>query len=624
MSQNYDFCGYATRNDILCADGRIIKKNAFKECDGNVVPLVWQHDHSTPGTVLGHAVLENREDGIYAYGSLNSTEAGKNAKELIKHGDIKSLSIYANKLIQKGGDVLHGVIREVSLCLAGANPGAVIEDISFAHFDDEDAEFEAFIAINDNSLEHYEEEQKEDTLAHADDKKEDNKEMADENKKTENVDNEEETVQDIIDTMNEKQKNVLYFLISEAYSKNPDNPENADEDKEDDKEMMKHAYNANPIEADILIHDAFNEVLKDAKRCGSFRDAYNRSMDDGGALAHAIDTTGMELPTLTNQEFGTRVGYGINGIDMLLPEARAVTPEPEFISRDQDWVTDVWNSVHRFPFARIKSWFANITEDEARAKGYIKGKMKKEEYFSVMKRVTQPQTVYKKQKLDRDDIIDITDFDSVKFVRNEMRVMWNEEVARAFLIGDGRIDGDDDRISPECIRPIYNDKPLFTIQKEVVPAATPEATAKNFMRAAIRARKDYKGSGNPALYTTDDVLSSMLLIEDGLGHYIYKNISELETALRVSKIVVVPVMEGLTLENGNEVMGIIVNLRDYAVGMDPKGSMTLFDDFDIDFNQYKYLIEARCSGSLIKPFSAITLSVPVTQSGNDDGDDDNP
>ncbi len=620
MGQNYDFGGYATRNDIVCADGRTIKKNAFKECDGNVVPLVWQHDHSNPGTVLGHAILENREDGVYAYGSLNNTDAGRDAKELIKHGDIKSLSIYANKLVQKGGDVLHGVIREVSLCLAGANPGAVIEDVSFAHYDDEDAEFEAFIAINDESLEHFEEESKEEEmLSHAEaDNKEEKETMADENKKTAEESKKEKTVQDVVDGMSEEQKNVMYFLIGEAIEQYA---EKEDDSKEDDNKMMKHAYDSNPVENAAIIHNAFQEVLKDAKRSGSLRDAYERGMKEGGVLAHALDTTGMEVPTLTNEEYGNQVGYGINGVELLLPDARAVTPEPEFISRNADWVDNVWASVHRFPFSRIKSWFANITEDEARAKGYIKGNMKKEEYFSVMKRVTQPQTVYKKQKLDRDDIIDITDFDAVKFVRNEMRVMWNEEVARAFLIGDGRVDGDDDRISPECIRPVVSDKSIFTIQKEVDSAATPEATAKNFMKAAIRARKDYKGSGNPTLYTTDDVLSSMLLIEDGLGHYIYKNISELETALRVSKIVVVPVMEGFKLENNNELMGIIVNLRDYAVGMDPKGSMTMFDDFDIDFNQYKYLIEARCSGSLIKPFSAIVLSVPSNES---DDDDENP
>jgi len=427
-----------------------------------------------------------------------------------------------------------------------------------------------------------------------------------------------ETVQDVINTMSDKQKNAMYYVIDEIMNGN-DGKEESD-DEEDDK-MMQHAYENNSVSNDVIMHDAFDEVIKDGKRFGSLKESYKFHMEEG-AIAHALDTTGMELPTLTNPEYGTKVGYGVNSPEMLFPEAKSLNNPPEFIQRDTEWANVVWNGVHRTPFSRIKSVFANITEDEARAKGYLKGKMKKEEFFSLLKRVTVPQTVYKKQKLDRDDIIDITDFDVVRWIRDEMRVMWNEETARAFLIGDGRQSGEDDKISEEHIRPIANDVALFTIQKIVPVGATEEATAKNFMKAAVRARKDYKGSGNPILFTTEDVLTSMLLIEDGIGHYIYKSEAELATALRVSRIVTVPVMEGHKLPNGNELMGIIVNLKDYNVGTDKGGEVSLFDDFDIDYNQYKYLIESRCSGALIKPYSAIVLS--IASSDDDSTDPDNP
>lgn len=642
MAEKYDFSGYATKNDLKCADGRTIRKNAFKDCDGTVVPLVWQHAHGDPGKVLGHALLENRDDGVYTYGSFNETQSGKDAKELVRHRDVKSLSIYANQLIQKGGDVLHGMIREVSLCLAGANPGAVIEDLSFGHYDDdEEAEFEARIFNGENiELYHSEEgseeesdmeeehniqdviesmndEQKEalyymvdQALSHAavdndDDEEQDNEDEDDDSG---------ETIQDIIDTMNEKQKSALAYVVDKALQHSEEtneDEEDDEEDEEDESEMMKHAYE-DQANNEVLIHDAMNAVLEDGKRFGSLRESYKFHMEEG-AIAHAIDTTGMDLPTLTNTQYGTQVGYGINEPSMLYPEAHNLNTEPEFIKRDTDWVSVVWNGVHRTPFSRIKSVFANITEDEARAKGYIKGKMKKEEFFSLMKRVTVPQTVYKKQKIDRDDVIDITDFDVVRWLRAEMRIMWDEETARAMLIGDGRDSLDGDKISEEHIRPIASDAPLFSIQKEVVVGATEEATAKNFMKAAVRARKDYRGSGNPILFTTEDVLTSMLLIEDGIGHYIYKSEAELATALRVSRIVTVPVMEGFNLKNGNELMGIIVNLKDYNVGTDKGGEVNLFDDFDIDYNQYKYLIESRCSGALIKPYSAIVLSKPVAE-----------
>ena len=640
MAEKFDFSGYATKNDLKCADGRTIRKNAFKDCDGIVVPLVWQHAHGDPGKVLGHALLENRDDGVYTYGSFNETEAGKNAKELVRHGDVKSLSIYANQLIQKGSDVLHGMIREVSLCLAGANPGAVIENLSFGHYDDEEeAEFEARIYNGDNielyhSEEGSEEEQEmndertvqdvidtmdedqkealyyvvEQALAHADtDEDEDEDETNDE----EDADDDNRTIQDIIDTMNDEQKDALTYVVGQALAQSgiddEDNEEESDEEdyEEDESEMMKHAYEEQ-VNNDVIMHDALNAVLEDGKRFGSLKESYKFHMEEG-ALAHAIDTTGMEVPTMSDETYATRVGYGINDPAFLYPEAHNMNPEPEFIKRDTDWAQVVWNGVHRTPFSRIKSVFANITEDEARAKGYIKGKMKKEEFFSLMKRVTVPQTVYKKQKIDRDDVIDITDFDVVRWLRQEMRIMWDEETARAMLIGDGRPALDNDKISEEHIRPIASDHPIFSIQKTVEVGETEEKTAKNFMKAAVRARKDYRGSGNPILFTTEDILTSMLLIEDGIGHYIYKSEAELATALRVSRIVTVPVMEGHKLANGNELMGIIVNLKDYNVGTDKGGEVNLFDDFDIDYNQYKYLIETRISGALIKPFSAITL-----------------
>lgn len=656
MAEIYDFGGYATKNDLRCADGRTIRRNAFKECDGTTVPLVWQHSHGKPGDVLGHAVLENRDDGVYAYGSFNNTDSGRNAKELVKHGDVRALSIYANQLIQKGGDVLHGMIREVSLCLAGANPGARIEDLAVAHFDEDGAELEAQVYNGENielfhSDDDYEEQEDEtmdeemglqeviDTmdedqynamlyvvdqaLNHSDESGEELGEDA--------------SIQDIIDTMNDQQKDALVYVVSNALESaegsnddyyddddsDADDYDDYDDYEEDESDMMEHAYENYETDAAIA-HDAMNAVIEDGKRFGSLRESFKFHAEEG-AIAHAIDTTGMDLPTLTNQEYNTKFGYGVNSPEMLYPEAKSLNIPPEFIKRDTDWVSVVWNGVHRTPFSRIKSMFANITEDEARAKGYIKGKMKKEEFFSLMKRVTVPQTVYKKQKLDRDDIIDITDFDVVRWIRQEMRIMWDEETARAMLIGDGRPGTDSDKISEEHIRPIAKDVALFTIQKEVEEGATLEATAKNMMKAAVRARKDYKGSGDPIMFTTEDWLTSMLLIEDGIGHYIYKSVSELATALRVSRIVTVPVMEGFKLDNGNELMAIIVNLKDYNVGTDKGGEVNMFDDFDIDYNQYKYLIESRCSGALIKPYSAIVLSKKVTDdSGDDSGDGDNP
>ena len=622
----FDFSGYATKNDLKCADGRTIRKDAFKDCDGEQVPLVWGHKHGKPGDVLGHAILENRDDGVYTYGVFNDTESGKNAKELVRHGDVKALSIYANQLVQKGGDVLHGMIREVSLCLAGANPGAKIENLSFEHAAEDDSDdFEALIFNGDNiSIAHSADDrlmqqqilldQKNaylnqqyaeitakqnylnQMLQHAADSKTEENDMANGDTRT---------VKDVFDGMSEEEKNVVYYMIGQALEQNG----NAEEEPEVAHNVFENDNNTN-----TLMHDALNSVLKDAikNKSDSLKLSYQQSMENG-ELAHAIDTTGMDVPSMSNATYAstTGLGYGINGIEYLFPEARTLNDTPEFIKRDIDWVDVVLAGVKKNPFSRIKTIFANITEDEARAKGYIKRNQKKEEFFSLMKRVTTPTTIYKKQKFDRDDIIDITDMNVVAWVKTEMRMMLNEELARAILIGDGRSVSSDDKINEQKIRPIVSDADIFTVKVEVAAGSDDEATAKNAIKALLRARKDYKGSGNPMLFTTEDVLTSMLLIEDGIGHRIYKSEAELATAIRVSRIVTVPVMEGHKLANGNELMGIIVNLKDYNVGTDKGGEINLFDDFDIDYNQYKYLIESRCSGALIKPYSAIVLSKPV-------------
>lgn len=605
MAEKFDFGGYATKNDLKCADGRTIRKNAFADCDGQIVPLVWQHKHGGPDSVLGHALLKNREDGVYTYGTFNETEAGKNAKELVRHGDVKALSIYANQLVQKGGDVLHGMIREVSLCLAGANPGARIEELSFEHaFDEDSDDFEALVFNGDNiELQHAEEEKKEEkteeVVEHADEAKEE-KPMANENEKT---------VQDVFDELTEEQKNVVYYMIGQALE------QDADDETEEEEEVKHNLFEGDTYENTLTHADiaaAMDQVIADGRKFGTLKDSYEYHMTDG-VLAHAVDTTGMDVPSVSNADYGNPesqnyVGYGINDPSFLFPEARALNNIPEFIKRDTDWVATVMNGVHKTPFSRIKSVFANITEDEARAKGYIKGNLKKNEFFSLMKRTTVPQTIYKKQKMDRDDVVDITDFDVVAWIKSEMRLMLNEELARAILIGDDRLISDEDKISEEHIRPIANDAALFSIKATVTEGATEEATAKNFMKAALRARKNYKGSGNPTLFTTEDVLTSMLLIEDGIGHTLYRSEAELATALRVRNIVTVPVMEGFKDASGNEVMGIIVNLADYNVGADKGGEINMFDDFNIDYNQYIYLIETRCSGALVKPYSAIVLS----------------
>lgn len=614
----YDFGGYATRNDLRCSDGRTIRKDAFRDCDGMTVPLVYQHEHGNVGAVLGHALLENRDDGVYCYCAFNDTDSGKNAKELVKHGDIKSLSIYANKLVEKAGNVVHGMIREVSLVLAGANPGAFIDTLSISHSDEEDIMEEEALIYPDFNDELEE-------LSHADDEKESKGDS-------------EETIQDVIDSMSEIQKKVLYFLVGKAkeggskeveHSDDDDNSlEHEDSDGESDDETVEDVVNTMSDKQKKVMYFLVGKAMENKNTKGekdmavahnAFEDQNDYvAVDNKDELTHSemetIIKDGKRMGSLKESFLAHAADYGIDQIDWLFPEPKTTSDRPEFISRRMEWVSTVMNGVSRSPFSRIKSMFADIREDEARAKGYIKGHLKKDEVFSLLKRSTTPTTIYKKQKLDRDDIIDITDFDVVAWIKGEMRIMLDEEIARAILVGDGRLSSDDDHINEENVRPIWKEADLFCIKTEVTIGATDDATAKNFIRTCIKSRKDYRGSGNPTLFTTEDMLTDLLLLEDSIGHKLYKTEAELATALRVSKIVTVPVMENLTravTKSGqaytNTLKGIIVNLNDYKVGADKGGSVNMFEDFDIDYNQEKYLIETRISGCLVKPFSAIVL-----------------
>ena len=590
METNFDFCGWATRNDLKCSDGRVIRKDAFKHNDGQKVPLVWNHQHNSQDEVLGHAILENREEGVYAYCSFNDSDSGKTAKILVQHGDIDALSIYANQLQQQGPNVMHGNIREVSLVLAGANPGAFIESV-IKH--GEECEEEGIIYTGENiTLEHSgcgdssDEKKKKKELEHSkEEPKEEPKEEEDEK-----VDNKEDkTIGEVFETLTEEQKTAVYAMLGRALEHSDEEPETNNNDEEDN--TMKHNLFDDETKKDenVLSHDAMETIIADGKRYGSLKESF---------LAHAQE-------------------YGIENIDYLFPEAKSLNTPPEFIKREMGWVQKVMSGTHHTPFSRIKSMFADITEDEARAKGYIKGKLKKEEVFSLLKRTTTPTTIYKKQKLDRDDVIDITDFDVVAWLKSEMRMMLDEEIARAILVGDGRLASSDDKINESNIRPIWKDEDLYNIKStiEVDAAATADQKAKAFIRACIKSRKNYKGSGDPTLYTTEDVVTDCLLLEDTTGRVIYDTMEKLRTALRVKEIVTVPVMEGLTRTTTEgdtlNLMGIIVNLADYNVGADKGGAINMFDDFDIDYNQQKYLIETRCSGALIKPFSAISLEMKV-------------
>ena len=602
MAKKYDFSGWATKADVLCSDGRVIKRDAFKDCDGKIVPLVWNHQHNDPANILGHALLKNMGDGVYAYCTFNESDSGKAAKMLVEHGDISSLSILANQLRQKGSDVIHGIIREVSLVLAGANPQAFIDDV-IAHSDDPNDEGTAVMSVAEPlDLEHGElsdeeditetqetaEETQTEELSHADDETEEAEESSD---------NDEETIADIFNTLTDKQKDVVYEMIGQALegeeeSENDEvsHSDNSEGGNDNMKTNVFDQQETRELKHNALTPEAQAAIIGDAKRYGSMKESF---------LQHAAT-------------------YGIDNIDYLFPDERNVTNTPIFIQRDTSWVRDLMGSVHHTPFSRIKSMFADITEDDARAKGYFKGNLKKEEVFSLLKRTTVPTTVYKKQKMDRDDVIDITDFDVISWLKTEMRGMLDEEIARAALVGDGRLASSDDKINEQNIRPIWTDADLFTIKASfsVSAGASDDDKAKAFIRACIKARKNYKGSGNPILFTTEDVVTDCLLLTDSTGRDLYESVDKLATKLRVRKIVTVPVMEGLTRTGTGDdssstysLYGIIVNPVDYNIGADRGGAINMFDDFDIDYNQQKYLIETRCSGALIRPYSAIAVEL---------------
>lgn len=583
-----DFSGWATRNDLKCSDGRVIRRDAFKHDDGIKVPLVWNHQHNDPRNVLGHAWLENRPEGVYTYGFFNDSESGEIGKILVKHGDICALSIYANQLQQRGCDVLHGEIREVSLVHAGANPGAFIDSM-LKH--GEDSDDEAIIYTGMPLYLSHSDADKQKDKADDGEKKETSEKKDDPEKKTDS--DEEKTVADVINSMTEEQKNVMYAMIGQAMEDKGESDLESEDNNDDDSKGGTNTMKHNVFDKDdrqkenVLVHSDGSEVSSeeistifgDIKRYGSLKDS---------VLAHGIDN-----------------------VDYLFPDAQTLANTPEFIQRDTEWVKKVMSGVHHTPFSRIKSIFADITEDDARAKGYFKGKLKKEEVFGLLKRTTTPTTVYKKQKMDRDDVVDITDFDVVAWLKFEMRMMLDEELARAYLIGDGRLASSDDKINEQNIRPILKDEELYTIQAtvSVQSSATEDDKAREFIRTAIKARKNYKGSGQPTLYTTEDILTDCLLLTDTTGRDLYTDVAQLAKKLRVKEIVTVPVMEGVNGKNGGALMGIIVNLADYNVGADRGGAVNMFDDFDIDYNQQKYLIETRCSGALIKPYSAIALEL---------------
>lgn len=567
---HYDFAGWATKNNLRCSDGRVIMRDAFKGNDGETVPLVWNHQHNDPFNVLGHALLKNMEDGVFAYCSFNDTENGQLAKKLVQHGDVKSLSIFANRLEQDGSNVRHGVIREVSLVLAGANPAARISNV--IQHGDELCELpdDECVLFSGTSIE----------LEHAD--KEENKDSQAEAK----PEDDKKTFGDVLSTLNKEQKDAVAALIAAVLDDEAEDGDDKEDnkDEEDDTQMKHNVFDQDDKtqENDTLSHSEMTTIIADAKRYGSMRES---------VLQHADE-------------------YGIENIGYLFPDAKALNTTPEFIKRETGWVDHLMNSIHHTPFSRIKSVFANITEDDARAKGYLKGNLKKEEVFSLLKRTTDPTTIYKKQKMDRDDVVDITDFDVIAWLKTEMRMMLNEEIARAILIGDGRLSSSDEKIDENKVRPIATDSELYTIQATVSVAsnASDDVIAKEFIKQCIKARKNYKGSGNPTLYTTDDMLTNMLLLQDTTGRDIYTDVSQLTKKLMVRSIQTVPVMEDANGANGKPLLGIIVNENDYNVGADKGGSVNMFDDFDIDYNAQKYLIETRISGALTKPYSAIALT----------------
>lgn len=639
MGAKYDFGGIATQYGVRCGDGLTIHKDAFKDCDGKKVPLVWNHQHDKIDNVLGHAILEDRGDCIYAHCKLNNTKEGQKAREILQNDDVEALSIYANNLSKKGKSVMHGVIREVSLVLAGCNPGALIDTISVAHSmgytdPDEIAELdidEAYIyhgmedgidmeddsELDDEESEEMDEEEEDESEDDSEEAEEAIEHAADDEDEDEGSD---KSPEEIFNSMNEDQKTLLYAMLAEVAS--------GGESSEEEEENMKH----NVFDQDGYVSDGpvlsladRQQILKDAKKLGTLKEAIQHNFEEGGVLAHAIIPT----PNYPHNEDGSVQEYGIANIDWLFPENKAISSgAPEFIKRDMDWIEDLMGSIHHTPFSRVKMMFADITADEARARGYMKGYKKIEEVFTLLKRSFGPQTIYKKQKLDRDDIIDITDFDVVGWIREEMRMMLKEEIARAVLCGDGRNDASDDKIQEIHIKPIWKDEELFTIHVRLplVANETESARAKRIIKAAIKARKDYKGSGNPKMFTSADEHTEMLLLEDGNGYSLYKTDTELATKCRVSKIVECPFIEGLSetvtetiegvqVSKDYGVAAIIVNPADYNIGTDRGGEVNTFEDFDIDYNQHKYLIETRISGGLVRPKSAIVIEIELPTTG---------
>lgn len=621
MEHEFDFSGYATRNDLLCGDGRIIRKNAFINDDGQTVPMIWNHDHTKPDSVLGHALLENREDGVYAYCKFNDTPAGQQAKELVKHGDVRSLSIFANKLKQRGNEVIHGIIRELSLVLAGANPGAFV-DFVMAHGDDDNGDG-VYANYDENAL----------VLYHADnsDEKGDTK-VAEETKKPETEKSSEKTIKELFDEFTPEQKEVVYALIGYAVEdatkgKKEDEVKHSD-DASDSEKTVKEVFEGFTPDQKTVVYAIIGEVLANKEKSNEDEDIeggntdmkHNAFENDQNKMEDVLTHSDIQAIVSDAKNRGSLreavLAHGIEDLDIMFPDHQALNNEPEFIKRDDDWVAKVLGGVHHTPFSRVKTVFADVTAAEARAKGYHKGNLKIEEVFKLLKRVTGPTTVYKKQKLDRDDMLDLDkSFNLLPFLKKEIRMMLNEEMARAFLVGDGRdpVEEANDKINEECIRPIWKMEELFTVKVPVAvsAAASDEDRAKAFIKACKKSRKQYKGSGNPSMFMSEDMLTDCLLIEDGIGHPLYATIENLKAALRVSEIIPVPVMEGLTRTDDDgktfELAAIYVNLKDYNVGTDKGGEIGFFEDFDIDYNQHKYLMETRCSGTLVKPYSAVAL-----------------
>ena len=585
---DFDFCGWATRTNVKCADGRTIMSCAFDDMDGKKVPLVWNHDHENLRSVIGHSLLKVRPEGVYCYNKLNDSADGNEARIRVNNGDLDSLSIYANQIKQTGTNVVHGNIREVSLVLAGANPGAFIDTV-ISHSDDCDEEAiiynsEIIHAADSEDIEHA------DTT---DDSSESNKKTGD------------KTVDDVIKSMTKEQRDLMFTLVGLALDED-DTADTTDDDATDDDTTDNNSEEGDNVKHNVfdaesttdnaeLVHSALGNIIAEAKTGYSMKRIYNDYLANHTKEAPAI------------QHAAT---YGVEPVDTLFPEAKTITTTPEFVQRDMGWVSTLMGSVHHTPFSRIKSVFADITADEARARGYMKGKLKHDEVITLLKRTTTPQTIYKRQRMDRDDVIDITDFDVVAWLKAEMRMMLDEEIARAVLVGDGRSSASDDKISEEHIRPIWKDEDFYTIKASFTTASDASKDAEAFIDTAIRSRKDYKGSGNPILFTTEDMLTDMLLLKDTIGHYMYNSVTDLATRLRVRQIVTVEVMENQTRQvtsKTHTLKGIIVNPTDYNIGADRGGAINMFDDFDIDYNQQKYLIETRISGALIKPFSAIAI-----------------